>query len=87
MCLFQCFTDAGLLVKVRVLVLLSTSAEHMAWGRPILYMLSFEAMWLTLSKALVKSHDESAIRVAAYSASSSAFISCSVASLQPLLRR
>ena len=44
-------------------------------------------MWLTLSNALLKSHEDSAIRVAACSASSSAFISWIVASLHPLFLR
>ena len=74
-CLFQCLTAAGLLMKVRVRALLSTSAEHMVCGMPNLYRLSLDAMWLTLSNARVKSQDESAIRVAACSASSSALIS------------
>ena len=87
MCLFQCFVAAGLLMNVRVRALLSIRALHMVWGMPNLCRLSFDAMWLTLSKARVKSHDESAMSVAACSASSSALINCIVASLQPLFRR
>ena len=86
-CLFQCLFAAGLFMKVSVRALLSTKALHIVCGMPNLCRLSFDAMWLTLSKARVKSHEESAIRVAACSASSSAFISCMVASLHPLLRR
>ena len=44
-------------------------------------------MWLTLSNALLQSQEDSAISVAACSASSSAFISWIVASLHPLFLR
>ena len=86
-CLVQCFVAAGLFMNVRVRALLSTSAEHILCGIPNLYRLSFDAIWLTLSKARVKSQDEGAISVAACSASSSALMSWMVASLHPLLRR
>ena len=43
-CLFQCLTAAGLLMKVSVRALLSTSVDHIVCGMPNLCRLSFEAI-------------------------------------------